>query len=165
MNNNLLLGLNKQINKEIFSSYLYFAMSVYFTDINMEGFAKVIKNQAKEELEHAKKINNYLIARNEKINFFTIEAPETNWINPMDAIKSALNHEKIVTDSINNLFQIARDEKDYATEVFLHWFIAEQIEEEEKFRTLLEKIENAENCDCEIIHIDRTLELDKEYVE
>ena len=165
MDNKLLDGLNKQINKEIYSAYLYFAMSIYFTEINMEGFAKVIKEQAKEELTHAKKIRNYLVARNEKVNLYPVEAPDSNWINPLDAIKNALSHEQIVTKSINELFEFSREIKDYATEVFLHWFITEQVEEEDKFRTLFEKIENVENYDCEIMHIDRNLKIDEEYVE
>ena len=80
MDNKLIEGLNQQINKELYSAYLYFGMSTYFLEINMEGFAKTIKNQAKEELEHAKKIYNYLITRDEKVNLFQIEAPDTNWI-------------------------------------------------------------------------------------
>lgn len=165
MDSKLLEGLNKQINKELFSAYLYFGMSVYFLETNMEGFAKTIKEQAKEELTHAKKIYNYLITRNEKVNLFPIEAPDTDWINPIDAIKGALNHEKNVTKSIEELFQIAREVKDYAGEIFLQWFITEQVEEENKFQTLLDKMKNVENCDCEIVHIDRNLSLDSEYVE
>jgi len=165
MENSLLEGLNSQINKELFSAYMYFAMSVYFLEINMEGFAKIIKNQAKEELEHAKRIYDYLILRNEKITLLPIEAPVTDWINPIDAIKDALEHEKFVTDSINKLFEKAKDTKDYAAEIFLHWFIEEQVEEESKFRNLKEKIQRAEPCDCEIVHIDRDLRLDKEYIE
>lgn len=165
MDNKLIEGLNKQINKELFSAYLYFGMSAYFVETNMEGFAKIIKEQAKEEITHAKKIYNYLITRDAKIDLFPIEAPDTNWINPIDAIKSALNHEKYVTKSIEELYSISREIKDYATEIFLQWFITEQVEEEDKFRTLLEKMENVQNCDCEIIHIDRNLKIDNEYVE
>ncbi|MCD8024443.1 MAG: hypothetical protein LUE64_02800, partial [Candidatus Gastranaerophilales bacterium] len=97
MENRLLKGLDEQINKELYSAYLYFGMSVYFYEINMEGFAQMVKEQAKEELVHAEKIYSYLIARDEKISFYEIEAPETNWINPIDAIKGALEHEKLIT--------------------------------------------------------------------
>ncbi len=165
MDNKLLDGLNKQINKELYSAYLYFAMSTYFLETNMEGFAKVIKEQAKEEIEHAKKIYNYLIAKDEKIILYQIDAPDSNWINPIDAIKSALTHEKYVTKCIEELFKLSRDINDYSTEIFLQWFITEQVEEEDKFKTLLEKMENVQNCDCEVIHIDRNLKLDSEYVE
>lgn len=165
MDNKLLEGLNNQINKELYSAYLYFAMSIYFMNINMEGFAKIIKNQAKEELTHAKRIYDYLILRDEKITLLPIEAPETNWINPIDAVVGALNHEKYVTDLINKLYEAAKECKDFAAEIFLQWFIEEQIEEESKFRTLKEKIENVQNCECEIVHIDRDLRLDKEYIE
>ena len=157
MDNSLLEGLNKQINKELYSAYLYFGMSAYFKDINMEGFGKIIKEQAKEELNHAKRIYRYLITRDEKINLYPIEAPENNWINPIDAIKSALHHEKTVTSSIEKLYETSKEVKDYAGEIFLQWFIKEQVEEEEKFRNLLSKIENIKNFDCEIINMDREL--------
>ncbi len=165
METKLLEGLNRQMNKELYSAYLYFGMSAYFLGTNMEGFAKVIKEQAKEEIDHAIKIHNYLIAKDEKITLYPIEAPDVSWINQQDAIKNALSHEKTVTKSIEELYEISREVKDYATEIFLQWFVTEQVEEENKFRTLLEKIQNVENCDCEIIHIDRNLKLDFEYVE
>ncbi len=165
MNEILLDGLNKQINKELYSAYLYFGMATYFLETNMEGFAKKIKEQAKEELSHAKKIYNYLLTRDEKISLFQIEAPDVNWINPIDAIKGALNHEKIVSKSIEELYKLSKQENDYATEVFLQWFIVEQLEEEDKFRKLLDKMKNIETLYCEIIHIDRELRLDKEYIE
>lgn len=165
MENTLREGLCEQINKELYSAYLYFAMSIYFIEINMEGFAKVIKNQAKEELSHAKKIYNYMLSRDEKITLKDILSPDNNWINPIDAIQGALNHEKFVTESIEKLFEISKETKDYATEIFLQWFIEEQVEEEAKFRTLLEKMQSIENCECEIIHIDRNLKLNEEYIE
>ena len=157
MENKLKEDLNSQINKELYSAYLYYAMGAYFEEINMDGFGKLIKEQAKEELGHAKRIYNYLIARDEKISLQKIEAPENNWINPMDAIKSALHHEKTITASVNELYKIAKETSDYASEVFLQWFIKEQVEEEEKFRKLLGKMENAHNYDCEIVNIDRHL--------
>lgn len=165
MDKNLLENLSLQINKELYSAYLYFAMSIYFLEINMEGFAKVIKNQIKEELNHAKKIYNYLLSRDEEIILNDIKAPDTNWINPYDAIKSALEHEKTITNDIKHLYEMSKETKDYATEVFLQWFIEEQVEEESKFRCLLDKIEQTKNLGCEIIHIDRNLKLDEEYIE
>ena len=81
------------------------------------------------------------------------------------SIKGALAHEKFVTESIEELYKISRETKDYATEIFLQWFIMEQTEEENKFRTLLEKMQNVEKCDCEIVHIDRDLNISNEYVE
>lgn len=158
MNDNLLEGLNKQINLELYSAYLYFSISTYFHEINMDGFAKNLKSQAIEELEHAKRIYNFLITKNENVEFLNIVAPEKNWINPIDAIKSAYFHEKEITHAVNNLYESAKETKDYASEVFLQWFITEQIEEEEKFRKLLSKMENIKNYDCEIVDIDREFE-------
>lgn len=158
MDTKLLEELNKQINKEFYSAYLYFSISVYFYETNMDGFGKMVKEQAKEELNHAKKIYNFLIARDEKITLFPIEAPENNWINPTDAIKSALLHEKQMTEYIKNLYIRAHEIKDYAAEIFLQWFITEQIEEEEKFRKILGKMENVQKYDCEIVDMDRHYE-------
>lgn len=159
MNNNLLDMINKQINLELYSSYLYFSISTYFHEINMDGFAKNLKIQAQEELDHARKLYNFLIARNEKIEFLNIIAPEKSWVNPIDAIKSAYYHEKEVTLSVEKLYQLSKEVKDFSSEVFLQWFIREQVEEEEKFRKLLARMENVKNYDCEIVDIDR--EFDK----
>ena len=158
MNINLLDGFNRQINLELYSAYLYFSISTYFHEINMDGFAKTIKKQALEELEHSKKIYNFLIARDEKIEFLNIIAPEKGWVNPIDAIKSAYFHEKEVTKAIENLYEISKENKDYSSEVFLQWFITEQVEEEEKFRRLLARMENAQNYDCEIVNMNREFE-------
>ncbi len=158
MNNKLSEGLNKQLNLELYSAYLYFGMSAYFYEINMDGFARVIKKQAKEELSHAKKIYNFLISTDEKIVLYDIKTPDMNWINPIDGIKSALNHEKEVTSSIEKLYFEAKELKNCAVEIFLHWFVKEQIEEEEKFRKILAKMENIQNYDCEIVDMDREFE-------
>ena len=160
MDNNLLEGLNRQINQELYSAYIYFTMSAYFFEINMDGFGKLIKEQAAEELEHAKRIYGYLLARDEKIKFYPIQAPDNNWINPIDAIKSALQHEKVVTSLISKLYEISKEVKDYAGEIFLQWFVTEQVEEEEKFRNILAKLENVQNYDCEVVNMDRELKKD-----
>lgn len=165
MDNEILEIINKQINHEFYSAYLYFAMSTYFLEINMEGFAKLIKEQAKEELGHAKKIYDYLILRNEKVSLYPIEAPETNWVNPIDVISNALSHEQFVTEQIRILYKKAKEKEDFALEIFLQWFVDEQVEEESKFQNMLDKMKNVQNCDCEIVHIDRELMLDKEYIE
>ena len=152
--------LNEQINHEFSSAYLYYAMSAYFSEISFDGFAKYMRKQAKEELEHAQKIYDYLILRGEKITFSRIEAPEINWVNASDVINSAYEHEKFITGKINNIFKHAKSVDDFATMNFLNWYIEEQLEEEEKFRNFKEKIKAFDECLCNLGNIDK--ELDKQ---
>lgn len=165
MDNTLLDNLNAQLNREFYAAYLYFAMATYFTEINMEGFAKLTKNHAKEELNHARKIYDYLILRDEKVKLLRIEAPETDWNNPIDAVNAALDHEKYVTDNIHRLYKDSREKGDYPLEVFLSWFVNEQVEEEHLFQSMLDKMSYIKDCSCEIVNIDRELKADKEYIE
>lgn len=165
MDNNLLNQLNEQLNREFYAAYLYFAMATYFTEINMEGFAKLTKDHAKEELEHAKKIYDYLILRNEKVSLLRIEAPDSTWNNPIDAINAALDHEKYVTENIHRIFKEAKDKGDYALEIFIGWYVHEQVEEEHLFQSMLDKMSYVQECSCEIVNIDRELRVDKEYIE
>lgn len=152
--------LNRQINLEFYSAYLYLAMSTYFSEINMDGFAKFMKKQAKEELEHAQKIYDYLLLRDKKITYQRIEAPDTDWISALDVLDDAIEHEKTVSAKINELYRVAKETDDYATMNFLDWFVEEQLEEEEKFRILREKIKAFDECSCTLETMDR--ELNKE---
>ena len=165
MDNTLLEDVNAQINREFYAAYLYFAMATYFAEINMEGFAKLTKNHAKEELNHAKKLYDYLILRNEKVNLFQIEAPDTDWTNPTDAIQSALDHERFVTGHIHKLYKDAKEKNDFALEVFMQWYVSEQVEEEHLFQSMLDKMNYVQDCSCEIVNIDRELKIQSEYVE
>ena len=165
MDNSLLEDVNTQINREFYAAYLYFAMATYFAEINMECFAKLTKNHAKEELEHAKKLYDYLILRDEKVSLSRIEAPDTNWTNPIDAINAALDHEKFVTENIHRIYKNSKEKCDCALEVFMQWFVAEQVEEEHLFQSMLDKMNYVQECSCEIVNIDRELRIQNEYVE
>lgn len=165
MESSLLEKVNEQLNREFYAAYLYFAMSAYFTEINMEGFAKLTKNHAKEELEHAKKIYDYLVMRNEKVTLARIEAPDSSWNNPIDAVNGALDHEKFVSENIRKIYKEARDKGDFALEVFFGWFVNEQVEEEHLFQSMLDKMSYVQECSCEIVNIDRELRIENEYVE
>lgn len=157
MSETLTKELNKQLNREFYSAYLYFAMSTYFTEISLSGFAKYMKRQAKEELKHAQKIHNYLIDRGGKIEYERIEAPDASWINTLDVFEYAYNHEKYMTESIYNIYEKAKEEKDYALEVFLDSFVEEQSEEEAKFSKMIDRIKIANACECGIHTLDLEL--------
>ncbi len=158
MNEELSLEFSRQINREFHSAYLYYAMSAYFTEINFDGFAKLMKEQAKEELGHAQKMYDYLLFRKTPINFERIEAPDTMFSNTLDVFSKALEHEKFITDEILKLYEKAQNTKDIGAEFFLEWFIKEQEEEINKFQTIKERIKYAnEGCECNIRFLDEEM--------
>jgi ferritin len=133
-------ALNTQINKELYSSYLYLSMSAWFESKNFKGFSHWMKMQAKEELSHAMKIFDYIFERGGDVKLTEIEAPAVEWKSPLNSFEDAYKHEQEVTRMIENLVDIAREEKDKATESFLKWFIDEQVEEEDSARTIVEQL-------------------------
>lgn len=134
------VAINKQINAELWSGYLYLSMSVHFAHKGLPGFASWFKVQFKEEQDHAHKLMNYLIAKGNKVELQPIEKVETSWNSLLDAFVSTLEHERVVTSLINNLVAIARKENDYATENMLQWFVNEQVEEEETAQGLVDAL-------------------------
>ena len=126
----MLKALNKQVNAELYSAYLYLSMAAYFESINLKGFANWMKIQAQEELTHAMKFFDYLNERGGRVELDTIEKPPTEWNSPLDAFEATYKHETNVTRMINNLVNMAMEEKDHATYNMLQWFVAEQVEEE-----------------------------------
>ena len=136
------LELNKQVNAELYSGYLYLSMASYFEDDDLPGFANWMRVQAQEELEHGMKIYDYIIRRGGSVKLDAIEGPQTEWDSPLAAFEHVLSHEQTVTGLINNLVDIAITEKDHATNNFLQWFVEEQVEEEDNMRTIVEVLEN-----------------------
>lgn len=133
-------ALNKQIQKELYSAYLYLAMAADCEAKNLKGFASWLKVQNQEETSHAMKMYDYLLERGGAVALQAIEAPPSEFGSPIKMFESVLEHERHVTASINELYEVAGKEKDYATQVFLHWFISEQVEEEASASDVLEKI-------------------------
>ena len=123
-------ALNKQINKEIYSAYLYMSMSAYSQYIGLKGFANWFMVQYNEEMEHAMKIYTYVNDHGEQVKLMAIDEPLVGFESPMDMFEKTLDHEKFITKSINELVDLAIAEKDHATGIFLQWFVTEQIEEE-----------------------------------
>ena len=133
-------ALNDQVNAEIYSAYLYLSMSSYFESVNLPGFAQWMKAQAQEEMVHAMKIYDYVIERRGRMLLGAIEAPPSQWDNPVAAFEATLEHERKVTALINDLVEIALAEKDHATNIFLQWFVSEQVEEEASVDGVLQKL-------------------------
>ncbi|HOE62637.1 MAG TPA: ferritin [Candidatus Sumerlaeota bacterium] len=134
-------ALNKQINAELFSAYLYQAMSAWLSWKNLNGFAKWFTLQAQEEQSHAMKIYEYVNDQGERVILEAIDAPQTDYASVKAVAEEQLKHEKKVTALINNLVKLAREEKDVATEIFLQWFISEQVEEERNAEEIINKLE------------------------
>ncbi len=124
-------ALNNQINAEMFSAYLYQAMSASLKEGNLEGMSAWMAKQAKEEMEHAFKIYDYLFDRGNRPTLMAIKGPQTEWNSPLEIFEEALNHEVLVTGMINDLVALAQEEKDHATLQMLQWFVNEQVEEED----------------------------------
>ncbi|SHH39287.1 ferritin [Thermosipho atlanticus] len=133
-------ALNEQIKKEINSAYLYLSMATYFDSEGLKGFANWMKKQANEELGHAMKLYDYVYERGGEVELQAIEKPKCKWDSPLAAFEDAKNHEKFITDSIHKLFELAMEEKDYATMSMLEWFIDEQVEEEAQTEEIVSKI-------------------------
>ncbi|VVB59696.1 Ferritin-like domain protein [uncultured archaeon] len=133
-------AINKQINAEFWSAYLYLSMSAYFESINLGGFASWMRVQAQEEVGHAMRFYNHVVERRGRVTVSAITAPSINWKSPLSAFEDAFKHEQKVTGMIDNLVTMATAEKDYATANMLQWFIDEQVEEELSTNTVVQKL-------------------------
>jgi ferritin len=132
-------ALNGQVNRELYSSYLYLSMSAYFESVKMKGFANWMRVQAGEELVHAMKMYDYVTSAGGRARMLAIEAPQFAWTSPVEAFQHVYNHERAVTGLIKALVGIAISEKDKATENFLQWYLDEQVEEEDSSDMVLNK--------------------------
>ncbi|MFA6450124.1 MAG: ferritin [bacterium] len=133
-------AINKQINAETYSAYLYMSMSAYFESIGLKGFAHWMHMQAKEELIHALKFFMYINTTGGRVTLTAIAAPEKEWASPLAAFKAAYAHEVLVTSMIHALVDLAIKEKDHAANSLLQWYVAEQIEEEENASEIVNKL-------------------------
>ena len=133
-------ALNNQMNAELYSSYLYLSMAAYYQSIDLKGFAHWMHCQAKEELFHGIKFYNYINERGGRAIMKPIEGPETAWDSPSAPFDQAYQHEQKVTGMINDLVDLAIEEKDHATNNFLQWFVKEQVEEEASASEVVQKL-------------------------
>jgi ferritin len=150
-------AINEQINKELYSSYLYLSMAAYFEDQNLPGFAKWMHMQEGEEREHAMKLYEFLVDRGGRVMLKPIAAPETEWKSPLELFKQVAAHEAVVTASIHSLYELALKEKDYAAQVMLHWFIDEQVEEEKNAGEIVSQLELVEARGTAVLMLDHRL--------
>ena len=154
---NLEAGLNKQINEEMFSSYLYLSMAAYFESVNLPGFANWMRVQTQEETLHAMMFFDYVNERNGRVLLTKIEAPRTEWKSPLDAFTEAYKHEKHISERIRVLVKQARELDDDSTDNFLQWFVAEQVEEENSTYTIVQQLKLIGDDRAGLFLIDREL--------
>jgi ferritin len=133
-------ALNNQMNREFYSSYLYLSMAAHFESLNLKGLAHWMRIQSQEEYGHAMKFYGHLIERGGKVTLQPIETPPSKWESPEKLFKDAYQHEQKVTKSINDLVELAKAEKDHPVELFLQWFVKEQVEEEANANEIAQKL-------------------------
>jgi ferritin len=150
-------ALNKQVNRELYSAYLYLSMSSYFETVSLKGFAKWMRLQAKEERTHAMKFYDYIIARGGKVTLDAIDAPKNRWASAGKVFEDTLAHEQKVTGMINGLVDLARKENDHATFEMLQWFVKEQVEEEEHAGDIVNQIRIVGDVPGHLFYLDHHL--------
>lgn len=157
MEEKMVEALNKQMNAELYSSYLYLSMSAYFEAEDLSGFANWMRVQAQEELSHAMKFYDYLVQRGARVTLTEIEAPPKEWDSALAVFEHVYEHEQMVTGLINGLVDLAISLSDHATNNFLQWYVAEQVEEEESASGVLQKVRMAGETPSGIFMVDNEL--------
>jgi len=150
-------AINAQINRELYSEYLYLAMSAWFAEENLDGFANWMYVQSQEERFHAMKFYNYVIERGGKVILEQIDKPPANFENPLRAFEMTLEHEQFITDNINKLMDLAISGNDHAARSFLQWYVDEQVEEEASADKLLKQLTMIKDNAHGILMLDREL--------
>jgi ferritin len=149
--------INEQINKELYSSYLYLAMAAHFEAENLKGCAHWMKKQAGEENKHAMKFYEFMNDRGAHVVLEAIDKPASAYASIKEVFKKSLAHEQMITASINNIYSLAKTCGDTAAEVMLHWFITEQIEEEKNVMDILAQLQYIKEDSAAVLFFDKHL--------
>ena len=150
-------AINDQINAELYSAYLYLSMVAYFESVNLSGFATWMKAQTQEEIMHAMKMYDFVNERGGRVILKAIDTPPSEWDSPLAAFEAAYAHEQLVTGRINDLVNLAIEEKDHATNAFLQWFVNEQVEEEMSADNVAQNLKIANEAPGALFMLDREL--------
>ncbi len=150
-------AINKQINAELYSSYLYLAMAAHFEAKSWLGFANWVKVQSREENTHAMKFYDYVLERSGEVELSDIKAAEASWKTPLEVFEAVYEHELKVTALINDLLKLTRQEGDTATESMLKCFIDEQVEEEANAKQIVEKLKMIKDSTNGLFMLDHEL--------
>ncbi len=150
-------AFNEQINEELYSAYLYLSMVAYFESINLQGFANWMRVQTQEEIVHAMKFYDYINQRSARVVLKALAEPQIEWKSPMDAFEAAYKHEIHITGKINDLVNLAIEEKDHAANMFLQWFVNEQVEEEKNPSDIIQKLKLIKDSSEGLYMLDKEL--------
>jgi ferritin len=150
-------AFNDQIAAEFYSAHLYLSMASYLESIDLPGFANWMRVQYQEEVAHGMKIFEYVIERDGRALVKAFDGPPSEWKSPLDVFESSYKHEQKVTGLINNLMEIAQAEKDHAAQIFLQWFVSEQVEEEDSAKTIIQQLKLLGDSKAGLFQIDREL--------
>lgn len=150
-------AFNKQLNAELFSSYLYVSMAAYFESQNLKGMAHWMRLQAQEENMHGMKFFDFINERGGKVVLAQIDAPKVEWSSPREVFEDTCQHERKVTSLINELVDLSVSERDHAANAFLQWFVTEQVEEEASAQEIRDKLELAGDNGAVLFMIDQEL--------
>jgi ferritin len=153
----LLDAMNEQMKNEFLSAYLYLAMGGYFESEDLPGIASWMRVQAMEELTHGEKFYHFLCEAGGRTDFRAIDAPQNDYKSPLDCFEYSLNHEKFVTDGINKLMDLARQDNNHAAQIFLQWFVTEQVEEEASFGLIVTKLQRIGDDGNGLLRLDEEL--------
>ncbi|MDR8393153.1 ferritin [Aliifodinibius sp. S!AR15-10] len=149
--------VNNQIQAEFQSAYIYLGFSAWFESKNLNGFAHWMKMQWQEEIDHAMRLYNHLLRRGGNVELKTLEAPEIDVSSAKEVFEQALEHEEYITGRIHELYALAQEEKDYPLTSLLHWFIDEQVEEEDVTGEILERLKMIDGDPAALLDLDREL--------
>ena len=155
MNQRVEKAFNDQINEELFSAYMYLAMAAHFKAMNLDGFASWMRHQADEEVEHGMRLFTHINRRGGRVVLKAIGEPPLDFGSPLEAFQKALAHEQHITGTINALYEVAVEEKDYPAQMEIQWFIDEQVEEEATAEDILNQITMVDAKPGNLFYIDR----------
>lgn len=150
-------AMNEQIKNEFYSAYLYLSMSAYFETINLPGFAHWMQIQVQEEVGHAMKLYNFINERGGRVVLQAIDQPPAEFDSPLNVFERTLEHEEKVTGMIHQLYALSIQEQDYPSQIFLQWFVTEQVEEEDSVTKIMATLKLIGDDRHALLMLDREL--------
>jgi ferritin len=150
-------AINDQIQFEYYSAFIYKAMQAYFEDEDLPGMANWMDIQFQEEMSHAEKMFNFVCETGGRVELQAMDAPRNEYSSPLEAFEISLEHEQIVTSRINDLMELAQQEKNHAAQIFLQWFVTEQVEEEASVGHIIAKLKRVQEDGRGLMMIDQEL--------
>lgn len=157
LNKKVEAAMNDQFGKELQSAYVYLAMSAYAEEQSFPGMAQWLRAQWEEELAHAMKFYTFIVDRGASVTFQQLDAPKKTYGSMLEVFETALEHERAVTASINSLYALVADEKDFASQAWLDWFATEQVEEEKSVGQVVEDLRRVGSDGNGLYVLDRSL--------